>query len=159
MAGLATGASAATIKWTINDALFQGGGELTGFFNWDSDLGEVTGVALQTTAGGGFPGTSYSDATSANEDANFIDFNNGGIKVRLLVTTANLATPAGSLSLNAGNGGFFECYQCSPFREGTGDAYLSGEIVQDSPAVPLPAAGWMLLAGVTGLRVLRRKTR
>lgn len=45
------------------------------------------------------------------------------------------------------------------FNAGIGGLSYEANLVQDTPPVPLPAAGWMLIAGLGGLAAAKRKRR
>ncbi|WP_375186456.1 VPLPA-CTERM sorting domain-containing protein [Pseudooceanicola sp.] len=162
-----TSAQAALVEYSFNDADFEDGAVLSGTFTWDTDTNAITAFDIETTLGSVLAGSTYDSAdigAFSAFDANFIDFNSssssGGGRVRVLVDTSSLgASSIGtSLFFSSSNGGFYECATtttCTTFREGTGSGFLTSAFA-DTTSVPLPAAGWLLIAGIGGLGMMRR---
>jgi hypothetical protein len=152
-------ANSALIEWTVNDAIFEDGAALTGSFVWDTESDTVTGVDMATGSSAFFSARTYGSSATAI-DALFIDFpaDSPDWKLRLLVETADLDMAVSVLPLSSISGGFYECRQCNPFRTGDGvtDPFLSGRSVS-APAIPLPAAAWLLGGAVAGLGLIRRR--
>mgnify|MGYP001627752295 CR=1 FL=1 len=53
--------------------------------------------------------------------------------------------------------GFEIIFGPDAYNSGIGFLTYDAQLIADTPAVPLPAAGWMLIAGIGGLMAARRK--
>lgn len=114
---------------------------ISAFGFYGTDIGDVSGsLSIQLTdSGGGLTNINVPNSTNSNSGSllffGFID---------LTTTYTNIAF------FNSGAGDFFGF-----------DDMIVGDRQQiiNPPGVPLPAAGWMLLAGLGGLGALRRRQK
>ena len=158
---LAATASAASIKWTVNNASFQNGGTLTGSFNFDADSSTVGSFNFVTTA----PLTSQpSGFTYANPDTALVisnsqlEFltpnatNQGNL---FLVFATPLTDSGGTIQLNLGSSDEGSTFGSSGYLRG----FTSGSVsaATSSSAAPEPASLALAFTALGAFAAFRRR--
>jgi len=147
-----SGGFAAPVTWTINNAVFDDGGAVSGTFDYDADTNSYSNIALLTTDGSStFSGTTYlssqsvSSASFFNSSTTLNDVGTG-LTVFAMQFFQPLTNAGGAVALF------------------TGDEYNSSFTLQRSllggatvSAVPVPAAVWLFGSALAGLGWMRRK--
>ncbi|MDH2327697.1 VPLPA-CTERM sorting domain-containing protein [Cereibacter sp. SYSU M97828] len=146
---------AKTIQITTGAAFSALGVDIFGLgqnsFIFDDDLGEVVGVPHENVFIKGFLGGSLvaelSFSTGLATALTQVRFDSSFADIDLLTVTADSVLMPG-----------MECfeYPCGHFDL---DNLIVGAVGEELAPVPLPAAGWMLLAGVAALGVRLRPIR
>lgn len=160
-------ADAALVKWELSGG-FNDGGTLTGSFVFDADVEMYSSVAITTTAGGLFAGTSY-DSSDVTQESKFL---------LNVVTNFGLPDLTGqnafgfsfeSALTNAGGTvpidvdfGFFPAESSCNTPSCNSQAVirvLSSGSVSSVVSVPVPAAVWLFGAGLIGLVSLAKRKK
>ena len=141
-------ANAAPVTWTINNAIFDDGGILTGQFDYDAVANQYSNISIHTTAG-----------TFLTEPADYGQVGLWGIDQVYIEEVGSLGLGARTVGLkfeqqlSSAGGSFtldaFEVINFPDTRE-----LLAGATVT---AVPVPAAVWLFGSALAGLGWMRRK--
>ncbi|MEM1346619.1 MAG: VPLPA-CTERM sorting domain-containing protein [Pseudomonadota bacterium] len=177
LAGLSISAQADTIRWTLNAGAFDDGSVAAGSFDWDSDTNTVTAFAFSISDGSNpsFVTETFDSSVGDTVRAGafpllFTDIDRvppfGAPRSLLftigLIVSDTLDTPVATLPLSAppsfGTSVLGLCFDCSPVLFGPSSGFLSGINLSATP-VPLPAPAWLLVSGLAGLALLRRKAK
>ncbi len=162
----ASGSSAASIEWVLQDVVFDDGGSASGSFFFDADTSTYSAISITTTDGAALTGSFYQ----------FVNFEAGGLDADsvLLVAAANptAGTPAFNMNLvsamtNAGGSIDLAMGQppiafestclisdCSSFFS-IDRVAITGSIT----AVPVPAAIWLFGAALGAIGAFGRAGR
>lgn len=160
----ASNASAAT--WSLFDAVFTDGSTLTGSFDWDG--ASYSNVVLELTAavGATYPSTSFGFASNFSTSSALNAFTSPGIDgdpALQLGFVGGLVASGGTVNVSP----FSNLFTCVTFA-------VSGECVSaagpqvfmqgskpfvSTAAVPIPASFPLLMAGLGGLALLRRRRK
>jgi len=82
--------------YSLKDVAFEGGGTATGSFTYDAGSNSFSNILLETTAGSGFSGESYSNFQAGNE--NTLQVTNGS-SVLQLAFVSSLTNTGGTIAL------------------------------------------------------------
>lgn len=156
-------ANASPILWTLNDAVFDDGGTVAGWFTIESTTGQLVDYDLLTTAGSMLPGFHYDDASSSFYGQNIWSANpNSFLIVRdspfaqpyLNLGFTSSLTVSGTTYLDTSGytAGGWECNNCSSTR-----FLVSG--TASTNAVPEPNVILLMGLGLVGLIWGQRKAR
>ena len=166
----APAAIAAPLTWTLNNAVFNDGGTVTGSFVWDAATYSFGDYSF-TVSGGDtatFTPFTYTNANASTDymftpTYNFLydlfifgtDTTNPAFGPRsrtlYILPSTTLTDAGGSVALDISsslNGG--ECYYCDPSRP-----FVSGSL--SAAAVPEPASWAMMVAGFGLVGAMRRR--
>lgn len=160
---LAASASATPLKWTLHNVLFNDGGTASGSFVYDADTNVLSSVDITTTPGSSFPGAHYilpdiSGAAFFAANPAFVTSNAAdltGTPLLALPIVASLTDAGGIDWLFVGDPvegtcGVADCYFGAAARA-VADGFIS------TSAVPEPATISLLMAGVAGAFIRRRR--
>ncbi|MGI9308347.1 MAG: VPLPA-CTERM sorting domain-containing protein [Gammaproteobacteria bacterium] len=148
---LGASAQAAVVSWTINDAEFSDGTELSGTFDFDSVTETFSNVNIVTLAEGAFTGQTY---TSGNviSPYNTITFASASgpdtLEIWLDVGPGQFFSIPGVRTINTTNSFEADVPTWSRWRT-VAQGTLTG--------VPIPAAVWLFGSALAGLGWIRRK--
>jgi PEP-CTERM motif len=163
-------ANAAVVRWQLNHFVFDDGGTVSGFFDWDSVADEAVNYDVLVQGGDvpTFTSFRYTDETTLEQSVvsnfgpfidqvtiQFADAVGPGARILRIVVEPHTAldAPVGALAVKS----FLECINCSPFRQGNSGASLSGAYVH---AIPEPGSlPNVALAGTLLAAVLWRRRR
>jgi hypothetical protein len=142
---MVSGAQAAPVTWTVNNAIFDDGATLIGQFDYDDITGLYSNIALSSSSGSFFPApANYGQAGLWNAaEVYFTEFGSSGRVLGLQFEQA-LTSAGGILELGA-----FESITPPDARW-----VLAGATVT---AVPIPAAAWLFGSALAGLGYLRKR--
>jgi hypothetical protein len=157
-------AHAVPVTWTVQGAMFDDGGTLTGSFVWDSDTRAVVSYDLWVSGGNTakFAPFNYKNGAAHNTRVwvgSFIFFDtdlanppyvDASRQLRLPVSASVLTDLGGRLTFDLTNENIaLECFNCSPSRLLVSGGLLAG--------VPEPATAGLLALAVTALALGRRR--
>lgn len=154
---------AAPVQWTLNNVVFNDGGTATGSFTYDANVNNYSLIALVTTPGTAFLGSSYNGqflqagiATPTQLVATPSDTFSPSLAF-LVRFASPLTNAGGTVALVPGTVAF-------PLTLGSGESvYFGGplrEVVSgavSAAVIPLPAAGPIFLAALAILGIARRR--
>ncbi len=150
----ATAAGADPVDFTFTDMAFDNGGTVNGGFTYDADENLFSNVSVQTTAGFGpfTPGQSYI-AVDPSSGADEIIFSAvSGFATFVFRTVDDLSNTSGFFATESGDE--------DPFFGADRSLLVQGGVTgvpTVAAAIPLPAGLPLLLAGLGGMAVLRRR--
>jgi hypothetical protein len=159
---------AVEILWTLDNAVFDDGGTITGSFIYDADTDIYSSVSVTTTAGTEFGGFSYTDAHIDTAGSTTLDLESPDWLTAVDGSALNLVffnplTNAGG-TINLDLFGFTVESWCInvPDCSGAGDRgvreAISGSVI-GTAVVPLPPAVWLFGSGLLGLLGISRRKK
>lgn len=150
-------ASAVPVLWTLSGVGFDDGGSATGSFVFDADTATASAVAITTTLGTSFAGTSYAHVFADGATAVSASTVSGSPYTDEFVVALNFASAltnaGGVVSINTSSE--IECSNAScdshfTFRTGSSGT-VSGTVI------PEPASAALMGTGLTALAAARRR--
>jgi hypothetical protein len=161
-------ANATPVTWTVNDAFFGDGTQITGSFTYDASINTYSNVALQTSwwdygASGYVHDYSTSTALHVTEELEFSFENECQYRdtqthyscFTIGLQFAEALTNAGGIVALNGSASFGGEAEWDWLNNTIGRGILAGGTVS---AVPIPAAVWLFGSALAGLGWFRRKT-
>ncbi|MBW4684938.1 MAG: PEP-CTERM sorting domain-containing protein [Komarekiella atlantica HA4396-MV6] len=134
-------ASAVTLTWTLNNVIFNDGGQALGSFNYDANTNILSNWNISVSGGNEstFPPLTY---TPNNSETNIFDnvylfgLNDDSLRQIRFEPISNLTNAGGTIPFNPASIFASECYNCSPFR-----AFASGSLTAQAVPEPLTILG------------------
>jgi hypothetical protein len=159
--GLAVGAHAAIITYTLDDVVFSDGGQASGWFSTNSTTGDVVAFDVATTTGSALQGALYNAATSyvycnrCNSPPNSfaIDLDNNSRYIAMTFLDPLTSYGRDPVEISTGYYENYECLDCNPYR-----VIVSGAAVSVA-SVPEPASWAIMLVGLCGVGAALRSSR
>ena len=158
-------AHAAPVTWTLQNVVFNDGATASGSFAYDATTQLYSAINVSTTATGGIPATVFlykSIFGAPGSNAVFLDSNaadlSGSHDLTLFFST-NLTNAGGTIPLQPAQRGFITTCDnsfCGTVVPPSSDI-TSGSVTTNPTAVPEPVTASMILLGLLGTVVARRR--
>ena len=147
------------VTWTLDNVVFDDGGEAYGSFIYDADTGDFSSIDIITTLGSDLPGTQYtswswqSDAESLLiGEYDYGDYPAG--KPAFGIGISSAMTNAGGYLSIVGTEGYCADGSSSYLM---GNPNLRSLVSGNITAVPIPAAFWLFISALVAIWSRRHK--